>query len=355
MAARYLSDKLIFWLKKHADSLDQSNEYADEIIYRLAEGGIFKQGIPIEQGGAGNSLQDAINAIAEVAKYSLTAAFCAWGHRTLLENLWQSSQPLHQKMVRELLSGKRAGGTGLSNAVKFTSGVEELNVSVYQENGKYYLRGRLPWVTNLRADCFAIIFSANYADNLKPPIVLAIPSEAGLQLSPELPLIALKASRTHPVILDNIELNPEWIIASNLLDYLTKSRPSFLGLQFGMAFGLAKRALQEVEKSFGSNRDILYNEWKCTKAELEFIEGALQNGLASAEFVQNPKALFQLRIDIVDVVASAVLLELQAGGGRGYIEGIGSDFIRRWREAAFLPIVTPSAVQLRLVLSQFEE
>jgi len=58
-----------------------------------------------------------------------------------------------------------------------------------------------------------------------------------------------------------------------------------------------------------------------------------------------------LRIDIVDVVANSLLLELQASGGRGYLKESESSFIRRWNEGVFLPIVSPSAVQLRHILA----
>lgn len=67
--------------------------------------------------------------------------------------------------------------------------------------------------------------------------------------------------------------------------------------------------------------------------------------------MRNPKELFQARIDIVNVVAQTILLELQASGGRGYLKNDTSGFNRRWKEAAFLPVVTPSAVQLRMVLA----
>ncbi len=44
-------------------------------------------------------------------------------------------------------------------------------------------------------------------------------------------------------------------------------------------------------------------------------------------------------------------LELQASGGRGYLKESDSSFIRRWNEGVFLPIVSPSAVQLRHILA----
>ncbi|BFU59278.1 MULTISPECIES: acyl-CoA dehydrogenase family protein [Rodentibacter] len=355
MTTQHLTPDLVKWLTTHANSLDQSTEYADQLLPQLVAGGVFKHGIPTQLGGNGNPLQSAIDAITEVARYSLTAAFCAWGHRTLIENLRLSQSPLHQRLVPELLAGERAGGTGLSNAVKFLSGIEELNVRITEKAGKYYLNGTLPWITNLSSEKFAIIFAADFQDEPnRPALILAIPSEAGLERLPELPLVALKGSHTHPVRLDNLELNKEWIISDNAQAYLAEIRPAFLGLQFGMAFGLAQKSLNEVENSFQyhSSRNVLKAEWEQAKQELTRIEQALAQGLANQQFITEPKSLFQLRIDIVNVVASSILLELQAGGGRGYLENTGSDFIRRWREMAFLPIVTPSAVQLRTILNQ---
>ena len=56
--------------------------------------------------------------------------------------------------------------------------------------------------------------------------------------------------------------------------------------------------------------------------------------------------LFELRIALAGVVHDAASLEVQTGGGRGYLRGL-SGVARRQREAAFVPIVTPSLVQLK--------
>jgi heme oxygenase len=47
-----------------------------------------------------------------------------------------------------------------------------------------------------------------------------------------------------------------------------------------------------------------------------------------------------------------VQLELQASGGKAYLTAYGEGFARRWRESAFVPIVTPSLVQLRAELQR---
>lgn len=351
----YLSQSFRDWLVAHADSLDQSNQFADELLQRVADEGVFKLGIPSKLGGNNSSAQQVIEAISEISQYSLTAGFITWGHRTFIENILQSENPLPRtQWLPDLLNGKLAGGTALSNAMKFLAGIEELNVTICEEKGECYLNGRLPWVTNLRADHFAAVFIAGYeTPNGREPIVIAIPSDAqGLTRTEELDLIALQGSNTAALIFDKVKLNDDWILSHHAPLFLSQIRPHFLGFQFGMAFGLAERSLNEVENTLASNRVILQPEWEKQKQALTKIKQQLATGLVAKDsFIQNPKSLFKLRIDIVDVVAQSVLLELQAGGGRGYLRNAGSDFIRRWREAAFLPVVTPSAVQLRLVLA----
>lgn len=349
-----LSTTLTDWLKQHSASLDQSAEFADELLNQLAQEGIFKQGVPTSLGGAGGTIQDAIEKVTEVAKLSLTAAFISWGHRTLIETLLSSENSTPKTLwLADLLHGKLSAGTGLSNAVKFLAGVEELQVNIREDNGKLYLNGRLPWVTNLRRNNFLTVFAASYADNSKPPIIVVIPHSAqGITRTDDLQLVALQGSNTAAVIFENVELNPDWILSYNAAAFLAQVRPAFLGLQCAMAFGLAKRSLAEVEKSLNASRTVLQPEWEKQSQELQRIEQAVFAGLSQpGYFVEKPKELFKLRIEIVDVVAQSVLLELQAGGGRGYLQNGGTDFIRRWREAAFLPVVTPSAVQLKLVLA----
>ena len=138
-----------------------------------------------------------------------------------------------------MYTGERAGGTGLSNAVKFLSDIEELNVTLSQEGDDYYLDGRLPWVTNLRSDKFAALFAADFKDGSQPWII-TIPSEAeGLSRSEDLEFVSLQGANTASLTFDHVKLDPNWILSKEGTDYIAKTRPNFLGFQFGLAFGLA--------------------------------------------------------------------------------------------------------------------
>ena len=48
----------------------------------------------------------------------------------------------------------------------------------------------------------------------------------------------------------------------------------------------------------------------------------------------------------------ALTLELHAKGGHAYLEQEQDGFARRWREAAFIPVITPSITQLQAALAR---
>jgi alkylation response protein AidB-like acyl-CoA dehydrogenase len=86
-----------------------------------------------------------------VAERSLTAAFVFWGQRTFIEYLLHSpNAALRERHLPALLAGELAGATGLSNAMKFLSGIESLSIGATPVGDGWRLAGDLPWVTNLR-------------------------------------------------------------------------------------------------------------------------------------------------------------------------------------------------------------
>lgn len=112
--------------------------------------------------------------------------------------------------------------------------------------------------------------------------------------------------------------------------------------------------LDEVEASPSSNRSVLREEFEATRGNLLAIQDQLFAGLNDADyFIDKPREHFPIayRYRHGNVVANNLLLELQASGGRGYLKESESSFIRRWNEGVFLPIVSPSAVQLRHILA----
>ncbi|HGN2668303.1 TPA: ATP-binding cassette domain-containing protein [Pseudomonas aeruginosa] len=325
-----LDPTLSDWLDRQADALDRGDADPAALLPRLAAAGVLGVAVEERLGGAGGTLADAVERVAAVAARSLTAAFVFWGQRAFIEYLLQSpNQELRQRLLGDLLAGRLAGATGLSNAMKFLSGIEALQVVAHAEEAGWRLDGRLPWVTNLRSGDFVVAAAIEHGEGGKP-FVLAIPEGlAGLQRSADLRLLGLQCSNTAALDLRAVAVGRDWLLHDDARQFLPRVRPAFLGLQCGMAIGLARRALDEVQRHLGGSRSLLDGELAAQRETLDGHVAALHAGLASGEFASQPARLFRIRIGLAEAAANAVQLELQASGGKAYLSEHGAGFARQ--------------------------
>lgn len=344
-----LADKDILWLDAHADSLDADAADAPQVIPQLAQAGLFGIGVPRDVGGQGGTLRDAVEAIADVAGHSLSAAFTFWGHRAFIEYVLQSPNVgLRERWLPPLLAGTQAGATGLSNAMKYLCGIETLNIRAQTLPGPTWrLQGAVPWCTNLRNEGFIAAVAVSRSDG-GAPLVAALPSDrAGITRTEDLDLIALRGSNTAALHLDNVVIGPEDLLHEDANRFLPQARPAFLGLQLGLSIGLARSSLATALARSGAGREVLEPSLKTQKQRLDLAAADVYEGLADGRYLSRPQELFRLRLALSDVVQQSLQLELQASGGRAYHRDQPFSFARRWREAAFIPIVTPSITQLQ--------
>jgi alkylation response protein AidB-like acyl-CoA dehydrogenase len=340
------------WLAHAADGLDTGTEPAAAVLPHLVDAGLAAAGVPVSCGGAGGDIVDGVAAVSAVAQGSLAAALVLWGHRTYIEYLLQSpNKALGAELLPSLLSGSLAGATGLSNAMKFLAGLEPLQVTAEQEGETLTLNGRMPWVTNLRPQGFHVAAVVDHSDGGARVVSLAH-DDAGLKRSKDLSLLAVRSSNTAAIALANVEIKAKRILHSNAREWLPQVRPAFTGLQCGMSIGLARRALAEAKNATVTARVVLAEPLLETEQQLDHAEKCLFAGLRSRSFEADAAPLFELRLALAEIVSAALSLELQAAGGRAYLVESGRGFARRWREAAFIPVITPSLVQLKTALQQ---
>jgi alkylation response protein AidB-like acyl-CoA dehydrogenase len=348
--------ELSAWLDRNALRLDTENLLADELLLRLMAGGVLGAGIAVKDGGEGGDVVDSVEAIAAVSERSLAAGFVLWAHRTYVEFLLRSpNTPLRDRLLPDLLAGRVAGATGLSNAMKFLAGLEEPQVKARpRADGRaddLVLDGELPWVTNLRMQGFHVAVAVAHEGARGVFVASLAHIDLGLVRSADLNLMALRATNTAAVTISGVEIDTGRIIHPDANAWLPMVRPAFLGLQCGMSIGLARRALYEARGHPGPGRQALAEPIAELAAALAEQERRLKEGLRSGVFQSKPAELFHIRIALAEIVVQAVGLELQSAGGRAYLTWPGAGFGRRWREAAFIPVITPSLVQLKTVLA----
>ncbi|MSP29233.1 MAG: acyl-CoA dehydrogenase [Acetobacteraceae bacterium] len=327
------------WLDANAAALDNGTADASMLLPGL-----------IAAGAAEGDVLAAVAAISRISEHSMAAGFVLWGHRVFMEYLIQSPNvALCERLLPDLRAGRVAGATGLSNAMKFLSGLEGLQISAQPVGKNFILNGGMPWVTNLRPQGFHVAAAIAHADGA---FVAALPHDApGLERSLDLDLMAMRATNTAAIRLTDTKLSSEDILHPQATQFLPQVRPAFLGMQCGMSIGLARRALAEARLCAGAARHVLRAPIDDLDETLIAQERALLDGLRAQRFHSAPAKLFEIRIDLAETASQAVALELQASGGRAYLMPAGDGFARRWREAAFVPVITPSLVQLKSALA----
>jgi alkylation response protein AidB-like acyl-CoA dehydrogenase len=341
------------WLTRHADELDQSEALADEVMPALAAHGCFRAGVPAALGGDGGDVRDAILGIAEVARLSVTAAFVYWGQRSFIEYLLQSpNAALRERLLPELLDGSLAGATGLSNAMKFLSGMEPLQINATPDGDGWTLDGKLAWVTNLRPQRFVAAAAVAPVNGAPAAVVTFASDDCGVQRSVNLQLIAMRGSHTAAVCLEQVAVDAGNIITSQAPEWLPRVRPAFLGMQCGMSIGLAQASLKQAARVAASARGQLGDQIAAAQRVLAEHTQLLLDGVADGRFVEAAPAMFRLRITLAELVQQALTLELQAKGGHAYLQQEQDGFARRWRESAFIPVITPSITQLQAALAK---
>lgn len=337
--ADFLGHKALLW--------DTASSAASQVLPELARLELLGVGIPVTEGGQGGDVLDSSRVIAEVASHSLTAAFVLWGQMAFIDYLRHSDNTaLKARLMARLLRGELAGAVGLSNVMKFLSKMEGLSVRAQTTGEGWRLDGVMPWVSNVRSEGFVVAVAAQ-PDAEKAPIVFAIESSTqGVCRSTDLDLLGMRASNTAAIDLHSVELGPDAVLAHQGPLFLKAMRPRFLGMQCSLSLGLARASLGASRKvtrplPFAQGEHLVRLEQALNNAEAR-----LQEGMVQQEWVTNVEPLFQLRMQLAQYVREAVDLELQISGGRGYLLDKCPDFARRWRESAFIPIVTPSLLQL---------
>jgi alkylation response protein AidB-like acyl-CoA dehydrogenase len=361
------------WLAQHAETLDQAESLNDALLPALAADGCFRAGVPQALGGVhgtahdtshggvhgtahGTShgdVRDAILRIAEVARYSVTAAFVFWGQRSFIEYLLQSSNhALRDRLLPSLLDGTLAGATGLSNAMKFLSGMEPLSVQGTANGDGWVLNGKLAWITNLRPQRFVAAAAVAPVDGGMPLVAMFASGDAGVQRSDNLALIAMRGSNTAAIHLEQVAVPADYVIAAQAPEWLARVRPAFLGMQCGMSIGLATAALEKAAAVAAQGRGQLADDIASAQQSLQALTQQLLDGVADDRFVSAAPGIFKLRIALADLVQRAVTLELHAKGGHAYLMHEEDGFARRLRESAFIPVITPSITQLQAALAK---
>lgn len=300
---------------------------------------------------ASPSLPDVGAAIATVAWSDMSSAFSLWSHRAVVEYLTPlpAGSFLAETVAPRLHRVAFLGSTALAPAIAYTLEQVPLPVTARRAGRSLVLDGRIAWASNLFPPDFVLVTVVAGPDGT--PCVVAIPGDApGLQVAPEPPLLALKATGSSSVTLDQTPIGEEWVISHDLPGFMRRVRPVLLLLQSCFSWGLAARSLSEARAHLRGSTQIFLPEIDAMEERLARLGREIARALADRGQSLGMRGVVQTRLDIARLAAAAVATEAKVLGGRGFLATSGT--ARRLREAAFLPIQSPTEAQLLTELSR---
>lgn len=331
--------------------------YPKEIMQQLGEAGAFRAQLAGLPGGA--SYAGAIQAIAEVSKVCASTGFLMWCQISCALYLERSPHvEALQDTLLELVTGEAMGGTGLSNAMKSITGIEENRLKARPDGDGFIVDGMLPWVSNLGPDHhFCAMAEVQTDDGPRELMFLANCQDDGISLSPCPTFSGMEGTATLGLGFSGHRVPARNIVAWPARPYLASIRAAFVLLQCGIGWGVIQGAIdsmREVEASLGHVNRFLDDQPDALQAELDAIVARVQK-LAATPF-ETSNAFF---VDVLKVRGEAAELSLRAAqaallhqGARGYL--MKSAPQRRVRESHFVAIVTPAIKHIRKEIARLQ-
>jgi len=326
-----------------ASALDSDQTDVRVDIAALGAQGLFDAGL------TGADLTSMVRVIEHVATSSLAVGFAAWAHRMTIEYVSLAPAVFRAAQLPGLTLGQRPGVTAMAAGLKHVAGLGDVPIVASEHPDGLRVTGPIRWASNVFPDALMVL-PARGTDGATYVVAIDVSTD-GVRIERPPNLMALTATASTSLHLDRVQVPAENVISTDLQDFVARIRPAFLLLQTAFCVGVSVAALDGAR----SARGVLAGQFTTELADLARRSQALRERLyafAAAPSDPGIADLLRLRLGAAGLAGQASRLEVTLAGGAGY--ALGTAVNRRFREAAFLPIQSPSEGQLRWELTQYE-
>lgn len=323
----------------------------------LGGAGLLDQGVDdlLAARPEASDLRASAQTIAALAGECLSTGFAVWAHRVVVDYLARGTlNPAHPAsadtttLLAALRRGEVVGATGMAQALKSLAGLGDLGISATPtDDGGWVLDGRVTWISN-QVPGAVLVLPASTPDG-GGLVVWVRHGDEGLAPRHIDGLLALDATASGTLQLDSVRIGAHQVLSTDLAGFVRAVKPTFLVLQTSFAAGLIQRAWAELEPALDRSENSVFGAEARELGDQvgEFLDRWQR--LAADVTAAPVRELLQLRLDASHLAQQVTRLELTLAGGRGYLVSSGAN--RRFREAAFLPVQSPSEGHLRWELS----
>ncbi|MFV8395552.1 acyl-CoA dehydrogenase [Corynebacterium hindlerae] len=325
-------------VQSHASEVDRGDTPARYILEPLATAGHL----------ARPELAHRAAVIRELARYDLSVGFTVWADLMALTYLEQSGTEYAERVAQALRSGQRPGITAMASAFKEFAGAGNIELVAQETAGGFRINGSLAWASNLYPD--ALLVTAVKDENGKNYIVALDADAPGVELGKPFGLLGLNATASASVKFDNAVVPHSQVLSADFEEFMSAVRPTFVLLQVAECLGVAEAAITAAQgRLFGVNQS-LASDVAATAQRVGKLVARHDELIATGGTAVD---LLELRLAAAEAAVDAAALEVRVAGGAGYARGSATS--RRFREATFIPVQSPSEAQLRWELAQLKE
>ncbi|MER0245881.1 acyl-CoA dehydrogenase family protein [Streptomyces sp. HSW2009] len=343
---RLLDAELLTDLRAHAGALDHGDASSRRSFEDLGAAGHLALGAP---GNADGRLPEMAEVVREIAEVCMSTAFSVWAHRMVVEYLLTADTPFATTAVEPLLTGTVLGVTGMAPAFKDLAGCGTIEVTAAPVDGGYELSGPLRWASNLHPDATLVTAARTEAGER---LIVALPlSTPGVQVGEHFDLLAMGSTASSSLRFHGARVPRDQVLSHDFESFLAAVRPTFLLLQTAMCLGLARTGIDQARAQLAGVNAVFATEADRAAADLARAEATLTELATTVGGHSAPgkKDLLSLRLAAAELATAATALEIRTAGGKGYAGSTPAN--RRYREAAFIPLQSPSEAQLRWELA----
>ncbi|MEM6108633.1 acyl-CoA dehydrogenase family protein [Mycobacterium sp. 050272] len=346
-AVERLDPELLADIRAHASALDRCEQTSRRSFTRLGAAGLLGLGAP---GNSDGRLPQMADVIGLISAECMSTGFSVWANRMALEYLLTAATPFSLAAAQSLLAGTALGVTGMASAFKEAAGCGTLDLTAAAVDGGYRLNGSIRWASNLYPD--STMVTAARTDTGERLIVALRLDTPGVTVGDHFDLLALGSTASSYLTLDNAHVSSEQVLSNGFDAFLQTVRPTFLVLQSAMCLGLARTTVEQsklgltgVNSVFTAEVDAIADKLAAAETTLAELAGAVGGANSPSK-----RELLSLRLAAAELSSASANLEIRTAGGKGYASRTSAS--RRYREAAFIPVQSPSEAQLRWELGR---
>lgn len=341
-------------LEKLADQsggLDARSEWPARQFELLAQHGVLGWVIPREYGGSSIGEQELLAGYVKLAEACLATTFVLTQRNGACQRIAASQNDLlKSELLPRLAHGELFATVGISHLTTSRQHLRLPAVQVVEESAGYRFSGDVPWVTGAAHSDY-LVTGGTLSDGRQ--VLAAIPAKLpGVTIDAPARLLALSASFTSPVRLDNVLVEKKFLVAGPVEQVMRQGASSTGSLgTSALAAGLSRAALQHLSAEATARPDLvpliqpLLDE--CQSLETALSQAADRSS-AAADPALSPEAI-RMRANSLALRSTQALLA--ASKGAGFVSGHFAE--RAVREAMFFlvwscpqPVVTAALREL---------